>query len=131
MKKVYLSHTRSRYRAGELSYQTPSRFLQEMGNRTRRSDGVRAGKPRSSGPSSVPSLETQDDYYHRDAMPDYDREVDQGAQPRVGEVVEHEFFGRGKIIAISGKGEAKKAVVNFTTVGRKNLLLRYARLKVL
>jgi DNA helicase-2/ATP-dependent DNA helicase PcrA len=140
MKKVYLSHVHTRYRAGELTYQTPSRFLEEMGkegieieHRTVRSRpvwGDRYEKSRKSDPVSNSNQEVADDHYHRDVMPDYENDGG-GNEPHVGELVEHEIFGRGKVLVISGKGESRKAVVDFSTVGRKNLLLRYARLKVL
>ncbi len=45
--------------------------------------------------------------------------------------VEHQFFGRGKIMEVSSKGPNTKAIVDFDKVGIKNLLLRFAKLKIL
>jgi DNA helicase II / ATP-dependent DNA helicase PcrA len=45
--------------------------------------------------------------------------------------VEHAKFGRGKVISIEGSGPNKKATVFFNSVGNKNLLLRFAKLKVI
>ena len=45
--------------------------------------------------------------------------------------VEHARFGRGKVEKIEGKGIDKKAIINFNMHGPKNLLLRFAKLKVL
>ncbi len=139
MRKLFLSHARARYRAGELSYQTPSRFLQELGSdgvvtiyrtphkRARASDRISRGGLTSGIGKTIRTL--TDDDYHRDFMPDYEAGSDGDEQLQIGALVEHEIFGRGKVIALSGKGESRKAVVDFQTIGRKNLLLRYARLK--
>ena len=47
----------------------------------------------------------------------------------VGDRVEHERFGIGEILSIEGTGENVKAQVEFANVGRKQLLLKFARLK--
>ena len=47
----------------------------------------------------------------------------------VGDRVEHERFGIGQILSIEGTGENTKAQVEFANVGRKQLLLKFARLK--
>ena len=49
----------------------------------------------------------------------------------VGNIVEHNRFGRGKVLALEGKGPNKKAEIQFGTVGKKKLLLQFAKLKVL
>jgi DNA helicase-2/ATP-dependent DNA helicase PcrA len=49
----------------------------------------------------------------------------------VGSIVEHNRFGRGKVLALEGKGPNKKAEIQFGTVGKKKLLLQFAKLKVL
>ncbi len=49
---------------------------------------------------------------------------------RVGSVVEHEKFGIGEITGIEGVYPEAKATIQFRTSGEKNLLLKYAKLKV-
>ncbi|GFD76718.1 DNA helicase [Tenacibaculum sp. KUL113] len=49
----------------------------------------------------------------------------------VGNVVEHNRFGTGKVVALEGKGPNKKAEIEFSTVGKKKLLLQFAKLKVI
>jgi DNA helicase-2/ATP-dependent DNA helicase PcrA len=49
----------------------------------------------------------------------------------VGNIVEHNRFGKGKILALEGKGPNKKAEIQFGTVGKKKLLLQFAKLKVI
>ena len=48
-----------------------------------------------------------------------------------GSHIEHERFGKGTILSIEGTGENAKAEVEFLAVGRKKLLLKFARFKVL
>ncbi|MCB0795854.1 MAG: UvrD-helicase domain-containing protein [Flavobacteriales bacterium] len=48
-----------------------------------------------------------------------------------GVTVEHGRFGKGKVIKIEGKAPDLKATVFFPEAGKKQLLLRFAKLKVL
>ena len=48
-----------------------------------------------------------------------------------GMTVEHERFGKGKVLKIEGIPPDVKATIFFPTSGQKNLLLRFAKLKVL
>ncbi len=47
-----------------------------------------------------------------------------------GMTVEHSRFGYGQVIALEGKGKDKKALIDFSGVGKKHLLLRFAKLKI-
>jgi DNA helicase-2/ATP-dependent DNA helicase PcrA len=49
---------------------------------------------------------------------------------RPGFLVEHEQFGRGKIVEIEYAGESTRALVDFRSHGRKHLIVKYARLKI-
>ncbi|MCQ2196267.1 MAG: hypothetical protein MJZ60_01935, partial [Bacteroidaceae bacterium] len=49
----------------------------------------------------------------------------------VGCVIEHSRFGRGKVVSVEGSGLDTKAVVEFDNVGRKQLLLRFAKFDVI
>lgn len=49
----------------------------------------------------------------------------------VGTRIQHDRFGNGVITAIEGQGVDTKATVNFENVGTKQLLLRFAKFKVL
>ena len=57
----------------------------------------------------------------------------QGDNPetiRTGMMVEHERFGRGKVLSVEGKLPDLKAKVFFPNAGEKNLLLKFAKLKI-
>ena len=48
----------------------------------------------------------------------------------VGQTIEHERFGLGEVIRVEGTGDNCKATVRFRNVGEKQLLLKFARFKV-
>lgn len=48
-----------------------------------------------------------------------------------GMTVEHERFGRGKVIFLDGRPGEKKATVLFESAGQKQLLLKFAKLKII
>lgn len=48
-----------------------------------------------------------------------------------GQRVEHERFGVGVIISISGEAQSKKAIVEFEQSGQKTLMLKFAKMKIL
>ena len=141
-RKLYLSFARMRYRFGDISYQNPSRFIEEIGEEilsvpipqksprlswvdSDDSDVARKngkGRRKTSGASRAPIFDDQ--------TPDYENESDLVPELRVGSLIEHEMFGRGEVLGVSGKGESSKAIVEFRSVGRKMLMLKYARLKI-
>lgn len=49
----------------------------------------------------------------------------------VGQVIEHERFGIGDVVNVEGIGDNCKATVHFRNVGNKQLLLKFARFKVI
>ena len=52
-------------------------------------------------------------------------------QVSVGARIEHVRFGRGVVTALEGSGLDTKATVEFENAGQKQLLLRFARFKVI
>ncbi|MSR19486.1 MAG: ATP-dependent DNA helicase PcrA [Gemmatimonadetes bacterium] len=139
--KLSLSWARQRRRAGELTFNIQSSFLEALppelveARRTERLNvhayslphrsGPRAYESRreSGGESSGESRET-----HFEPEPEYAMNQD---SPRFvkGERVVHNTFGSGAVVEISGFGRDLKVTVDFDQVGRKKLLLRYAALE--
>ena len=142
-KRLYLTNCERRYRFGELSYPTPSRFLNEIGDEYLRfsSTAPRPTSPRSSfGGASIRSRgantpqrqqpEETFDEWAPDPIPDDDySQVPRSLQ--VGAIVAHDSFGKGRVEAIVGEGEKCRVTVRFEGVGRKQLMLKFARLRVL
>ena len=48
-----------------------------------------------------------------------------------GQLIEHERFGLGEVIKVEGTGDNAKATIHFKNAGDKQLLLRFARFKVI
>jgi DNA helicase II / ATP-dependent DNA helicase PcrA len=140
--KLYLSYALVRYRFGEMTYSMKSRFLDEVDEELVRIEGA-SGQPRS--PYRRPDAPAQSPRFSQtpvvkraprafeehasDPMPDYENESQDPIQARVGTRVMHATFGRGRIVALDGRGENARAIVDFESVGRKQLLLKFANLK--
>ncbi len=50
---------------------------------------------------------------------------------QAGQTIEHERFGIGEVVRVEGAGDNAKATIRFRNAGDKQLLLRFARFKVL
>ena len=53
------------------------------------------------------------------------------AQLTPGQHIEHERFGVGEVLKVEGTGENTKALIRFENAGDKQLLLKFARFRVL
>ena len=67
--------------------------------------------------------------------PAVSRSVDSGKADthgvEVGRLIEHERFGRGEVVRLEGSGDNCKATVRFENAGDKQLLLKFARFKII
>lgn len=52
-------------------------------------------------------------------------------QLRVGQRIEHERFGKGTVRSVEGSDASAKATIEFDNVGTKQLLLKFAKIRVL
>ena len=129
----YLSYAKSRIRFGKMEFSSPSRFLHDIDARyldlpdhdtpTRTAAPSQGFRPKMQ--TFVPSASSR--------MKPVSRTSATGkAAPAVqeGQHIEHERFGRGTVIRVEGAGENAKATIRFENVGEKQLLLRFARFKV-
>jgi len=139
MKKVTLSYAESRYRWGQFSFSEPSRFLDEI-------DESLLDIPHKTSLKTAPAEnDRKEQESYRPAQrrnlksvrtatsvpADSNFQADDTNGLMVGMEVEHSKFGKGKVVAVEGAGPNKKATVFFSGVGKKNLLLRFAKLKIL
>jgi DNA helicase-2/ATP-dependent DNA helicase PcrA len=141
----YLTYAKCRFRYGEVSYSDPSPFLREV-DPDCLDDGRRptwrTGTPRTTvshtAVSTTPGAPSPR-WRRAESTPSTvantsaARAASSGAvqaRCKVGDVIVHERFGRGTVKEISGEGQNAKALVDFEQVGVKNLLLKYARFKV-
>ena len=141
-KMATLSYAESRYKWGNLLFSEPSRFLEEI-DETYLSQPFKPGVGKHLNKPMQRDKKNNKNRYKKitsesSSLHDQKENTTSGpiSQPsdtgdlQVGAQVEHKLFGKGKILAMEGNGPNKKATVFFQSVGQKNLLLKFARLKV-
>ncbi len=149
MRKLFLTYTQSRVRYGEVTFPVRSRFLDEISPELlhfERGSAKRRGHPRreaerTRGAESsrlysiereyVPAIEQDFHQEGSDRAAVLRRDSTGAKRIKVGCIVEHESFGRGQVLLLTGRGESAKAVVKFEHYGQKHLMLKYANLKLL
>ena len=148
--RAFLSYTLSRYRWGKLIDSEPSRFIEEIDSQY--VDHIKPKDDYSFKPLIKASifdnpLEVKKDFKVKErtiSSPTFSqlkklRKIDNNQPLQVnqdvkgleeGMMVEHARFGKGVIENIEGKGQDRKALISFKDFGKKNLLLRFAKLKI-
>ena len=145
MESVTLSYAENRYRWGDLIPSEPSRFIEEIDQEYieiprkasmydpkidfRKIQGAdsRETLSRFTDPGrKLKKMSTLTNMPHPKSG-----DTDELNQLQPGMMVEHERFGKGKVQSIEGEGSNKKAVIFFQLVGQKQLLLKFAKLKIL
>ena len=151
--RAFLSYTLSRYRWGKLIDAEPSRFIEEIDPQYL--DRIEPKENYQFKPLMDTSIFGDENPVKRNYKPHSDKEkiittptpsqlkklrkIDSGKSiPSQDETivltegmeVEHARFGSGVVQSIEGKGSDKKAVIAFKGFGVKNLLLRFAKLKI-
>ncbi len=123
--KIYISHARSRYRFGEVAYQSRSRFIDEL------KPAVLKEVNGSIGRKSSQRKSKKEIYYEYFETVDYEDFDQDNKFVRPGSRVMHEKFGLGKVTQVTGAGEMQKATVVFEGNNVKQLMLKFAKLKIL
>jgi len=157
-KQAYLTYVISRYRWGKLIDAEPSRFIEEIDEQyldfmVPKDDyqfrsfvnpdifddeidksNLRTTKPKKGTPPSKTEEEEKRIRRLRKVKP----EDNSPAKPRkpipqldAGQWVEHQRFGKGKVLEVQGVGQDKKANIDFQIGGVKSLLLKFAKLKLI
>lgn len=147
-KKLLISYATSRYRWGTLNNCEPSRFLDELNPACLDLDFKPRSMPSSAG-----------DGFQRDRVTWQQKDQDVFTKPKpkivkttsilpkahtptpgftpsdttglqVGMEVEHERFGFGKVVNLEGNKTDIKATIFFKELGQKQLLLKFAKLRI-
>ena len=142
--QLTLSFSTSRFRFGQLLPCEPSRFLFEIDKEYIVMDASTFGAKASKSPvargrqstmnlqkkSNKPRLMNNPAMLQRKKPP-----VNPNFQPedvsalKVGDWIEHQRFGKGKVLEMEGEGGNKKAMIAFDDFGNKQLILRFAKLR--
>lgn len=147
-KRVSLSYSTSRYKWGNLIFTEKSRFIEELDSKylsmPAENNGRMFGEEQQQH-SYKPKLTTskpKETFVQRPVIgkklvkinsaskntSDFDTESLRDL--RVGMLVTHERFGNGKVISMDGDFPNNKATVSFEGVGDKQLLIKFAKLKI-
>lgn len=140
-----LTYSKSRYKYGIMEFSRPSRFLSEIDPAYidnedidfKFNTGVAINNNHSSIskaailnkriPANVIINKRQ---YTKESQDAYE-ESDSDNSIKIGDIIEHQRFGIGTIMLLEGRGDNKKATVKFNNVGTKQLLLKFAKYKVI
>jgi DNA helicase-2/ATP-dependent DNA helicase PcrA len=155
-KRATISYAESRYKWGQLTLSEPSRFIDEIDERyverpvrakwNRLNEDVQPKNPKpgytpkpvqpAKSPQPKPTQPPAGNFkkvgsYPKDAPAPQQTIAgnDDIEKIQPGMTVEHATFGKGKVTSVEGTGPNKKASVMFESVGLKQLLLRFAKLK--
>jgi DNA helicase-2/ATP-dependent DNA helicase PcrA len=155
-KRATLTYAMSRYRYGTLNNCEPSRFIEEISANFLDMPGVVedmyedrgqgfganpwggfGNRQRSTTPGTSPASKPQPPTVpkHLKKLSNDPTPSDHAIQPAgaitAGVQVEHAKFGKGKVLNVEGAAPNEKATVFFPSIGQKQLLLKFAKLKVL
>jgi DNA helicase II / ATP-dependent DNA helicase PcrA len=153
--QVYLSHAGQRYKWGKLEFCRPSSFLSDIDpiyledtanpdsdfSRRNRSD-IRSTRdtarerssitlPQSTTPSLRSNFNQKLTRMNEIAASASEFQGDEPGKILPGMKVEHQRFGTGKVLQIEGIPPDIKATIFFHNAGQKQLLLRFAKLKII
>ena len=156
--RAFLSYTQSRYRWGKLNDAEPSRFIEEIDEqyldyelpqsnyeyKPLVNTSIFGDHPPAKVKTQVPSSWEGKPNNHPNATQLNNLRKLQKLAPSstshsapeeliqlpVGTQVEHQRFGMGVVKAVEGKGQDRKATIDFKGQGEKKLLLRFAKLKI-
>ncbi len=154
-KRVVLSYAESRFRWGTLSFCEPSRFVDEieekfldfprsrsfsksaMPSNPYKAVSNRNTRKLSNNPTTISGDAGKSTYkrIQSEASGIVNRPTSSFKAAEIDDLqvnmeVEHQRFGLGKIIKIDGAASNKKATVHFSKIGEKQLLLRFAKLRI-
>ncbi len=139
MKRLTLSYAESRYKYGEMIYSEKSRFVDEIDERyidvARKTpqQKVENSWQKTPAPATLHkkplnfkkiNTSVNATLLPTDFIPSDSDDI------RVGMTVIHQRFGKGKVLTLEGVGPNKKSTVLFDEIGTKQLLLQFARLKI-
>jgi DNA helicase-2/ATP-dependent DNA helicase PcrA len=125
MEHLFLTCAAERFRFGDRSYQTPSRFLQEIPDELIETLGTATRGARSrSGASSRSTESSRFDYSYGQ------QDAEESGGVSVGTRVRHPVFGRGEVLALLGTDLNQKLRIKFERAGVKTVMVRFANLEL-
>ncbi len=142
-KKVTLSYTENRYRWGNLTLAEPSRFIDEIKVdliESPQKASIHLSKTKGFGGTNKKITQANFLSHSRKKLKKLGDLSNQTNESIIGDemnnlqtgmLVAHQRFGKGKVINVDGAGPNRKATVFFPNIGQKQLLLKFAKLKII
>lgn len=153
-KLATISHAQVRYKWGTLTTSVPSRFINEVDKRWIESNDEESESQFSNGGRySNPSMRTNPSAFQAEknsgassyaqrrltkvtdnssgSKSNSDSNLDTPETLQKGMRVLHDRFGEGTVVEVEGEGQNCKATVDFRAAGKKSLLLKFAKLKLI
>lgn len=149
MKLATVTYAETRFRYGNFNMCEPSRFIDELDQKFVHylTPAGRRARKQMSRESFAESLRKFTRISGSDQQADIAEEPAEINKPpvtadgnefailnpaslKVDMQVKHQRFGNGVVVALEGTGQNAKATVQFAGAGKKQLLLKYARLKI-
>ena len=121
MEKLTLAWASERRRFGQVQYQSPSRFLDEVPDSFVENQGSRESHRSPASRRSSTQGRSMDYAYSQE----------ESSSAHEGQRVRHAVFGEGTIMLASGSGENAKLKIRFDRVGIKTVMVRFANLEPL
>lgn len=151
---AFLSFARQRYKWGKLEFCNPSRFIEEIDSNyldkpVERELSFFDNEPESQLARPVRNFQQPTNKIVRNPaanpidlslklkkLRDVKKELSEfdgspSSDIQAGMIVEHQRFGRGKVLQVEGQVPNIKATVFFQNMGQKQLLLKFAKLKII
>jgi DNA helicase II / ATP-dependent DNA helicase PcrA len=133
--RLFLTYATTRYRFGSMTYNEPSRFVDELSSDNLSFIGHVAEKEEKRTPvfehhtppmlRKKPAAAAFNDY-----TPSENFAPDDVTLLQPGMEVEHLKFGFGKILNVEGAGDSRIATMFFPGIGEKRIMLKYAKVKI-
>ena len=150
---AFLSYARQRYKWGKLEFCNPSRFIAEIDEnylelpverelsffneepKVMETRSLRSIQPPARKLLRHPETNPVDLSNKLQKLREVKKEMSEfdgspSSEIQAGMTVEHQRFGRGKVLQVEGQIPNMKATVFFQNVGQKQLLLKFAKLKI-
>ncbi|MEM9918847.1 MAG: UvrD-helicase domain-containing protein [Bacteroidota bacterium] len=131
-----LSYANSRYRFGQIKYNPPSRFLDEIAPQhidSAHSVGLKSKKEVFTGSKVIGNFKTVRRNTPALAIDPSKFKASPSSQIQTGMKVLHMKFGEGKVLNIDGGKDNRVATIFFKSAGssEKRIMLKFARLQIL
>ncbi len=127
-KNLFISFASVRGRFGDME-SMPSRFIKELPPALVEKDDRRSYVRNGYGRSQVTLFSKPEKA--KSATNGYHYEYEEDEILRVGRIVEHATFGRGKVTKVEGTGESLRVEIYFTGIGPKKIMPRFAKLQII